>query len=51
MFLGGFVRIFSELDKLQPIAAIFDPTLLPVRFVSFCAYDNLIRFYYDCNGQ
>lgn len=48
---GGFVRIFSENDKLNPIAAIFDATVLPVRYVSFCAYDNLVRFYYDCNGK
>lgn len=50
-FLGGFVRIYAETDKLEPIASIFDPLVIPVKYVSFCAYDNLVRFFYDCNGK
>lgn len=48
---GGTVRIFSENDKLEPIASVFDPIIIPVAYVSFCAYDNLVLFYYDCSGQ
>lgn len=51
LFLGGTVRIYGENDKLEPIASVFDPLVLPVNYVSFCAYDNLVRFYYDCSGQ
>lgn len=48
---GGTVRIYSENDKLEPIASAFDPTIVPVAYVSFCAFDNLVLFYYDCSGQ
>lgn len=48
---GGTVRIYAESDKLEPIASVFDPIVLPVNYVSFCGYDNLVRFYYDCSGQ
>lgn len=50
-FVGGTVRIYGENDQLEPIATVFDPLVLPVNYVSFCAYDNLVRFYYDCSGQ
>lgn len=48
---GGTVRIYAESDKLEPIASVFDPIVLPVNYVSFCGYDALVRFYYDCSGQ
>lgn len=48
---GGTVRIFSENDKLEPIASVFDPIIIPVAYVSFCGFDNLVVFYYDCSGQ
>lgn len=50
-FTGGSVRIYAESDQLEPIASVFDPIVLPVGYVSFCGYDNLVRFYYDCSGQ
>lgn len=50
-FAGGTVRIYAESDKIEPIASVFDPIVLPVNFVSFCGYDALVRFYYDCSGQ
>ncbi|XP_055311129.1 uncharacterized protein LOC129573947 [Sitodiplosis mosellana] len=48
---SGTVRIYAESDKIEPIASFFDPIVLPVNYVSFCGYDNLVRFYYDCSGQ
>lgn len=48
---GGTVRIYSENDQLEPIASVFDPIIVPVAYVSFCAFDNLALFYYDCSGQ
>lgn len=45
------MRIYSENDKLEPIASVFDPIIVPVAYVSFCAFDNLALFYYDCSGQ
>lgn len=48
---GGTVRIYAESDKIEPIASVFDPLVLPVNYVSFCGYDNLVRFYYDCSGH
>lgn len=48
---GGTVRIYAESDKLEPIASVFDPIVIPVNYVSFCGYDNLVRFYYDCNWK
>lgn len=48
---GGTVRIYAESDKLEPIASVFDPIVIPVNYVSFCGYDNLVRFYYDCNWE
>lgn len=49
--LGGWVRLYAESDKLEPIASVFDPIVLPVRYVSFCGYDSVVRFYYDCSGK
>lgn len=51
MNLGGFVRIYVETDTLEPIASIFDPNVIPVKYVSFCAYDNLVRYFYACSGK
>ncbi|XP_031630189.1 uncharacterized protein LOC116345171 [Contarinia nasturtii] len=48
---SGTVRIYGENDQLEPIASVFDPLVLPVNYVSFCGYDNLVRFYYDCTGH
>lgn len=48
---GGNIRLYAENNKLEPIASVFDPVVLPVKYVSFCAYDNLARFYYDCGGE
>lgn len=45
------MRIYVETDKLEPIASIFDPNVIPVKYVSFCAYDNLVRFFYACSGK
>lgn len=42
------MRIYSEHDKAKPIAAIFDPIIVPVNYVSFAAYDTNVDFFYNC---
>lgn len=50
LFAGGNVRIYSDHDKSQPIAAVFDPQVLPVSYVSFAAFDTNVDFFYDCRN-
>lgn len=45
----GILQVFAEsMDKYEPVAKVYDPDLLPVKYFSFGSHDNLVKFHYDC---
>lgn len=47
----GYIRVFSELDKVKPVAEAHDSNPLRVKYVSFAIYEPArAQFYYDCGA-
>lgn len=49
-FAGGYLRLYTENLKSQPIISVLDENPLPIQFVSFASFENTEdQYFYNCS--